>query len=474
MRNKNFYNIVVALFLSLLAVVGGYGMFEYKVRSDLREHYEANATPIFFRNEPLNLGVRLSPMEKYFGWDKTRKNSDVGPLKINTNIDTLFVDRDGKVVFYASASTNNVGLLSDKSYTIERSASTPEHRIVMLGDSMTGGTTANRHWVDLVEDILNDPEIHPQLGTDKIVKIYNVGIPGAGFPSFWRLYDQVGRKFDPDTVILNYIRSDFPRTNTSAAMGQLRDIDRMLAQAVEHVDKLKNEDVRFIVTVMPLYQDMHPDIYPYTLSKRLKELTDINEFYFMREQLPWQQWDKESLKSWYNLPWDGHMSVRGGTIYAREMARLIAEREFGVELVFPGVLAVEQERFDLYESVLGLYGAEELKVGGWTFKIKDMQALRNAITQEYIKGKELNWELYGIKKLLGEDILYTNIPPNAELERAFHELDLGTIPAQKGFLQMTCIKGDRKGYKLSSPSCYHGYIIYVGNADDDISELAVN
>lgn len=158
------------IIFNVLGLLSGYIAFEIKVRYELRNHYKNNATPIF-RNEPLSLSPKQNSMEDYFGWRKTKYVDKNGIFKINTSIDTAFVDTNSQIVFYASARTNNLGFLSDKTYTIKRNTDNPEYRIVIVGDSMTGGTTANKHWVDLVEDILNEPYVHSQIGIKEKNKV---------------------------------------------------------------------------------------------------------------------------------------------------------------------------------------------------------------------------------------------------------------------------------------------------------------
>lgn len=460
------------LLLTLLGLLSGYIAFEIKVRYELRNHYKNNATPIFFRNEPLSFSSKQNIMEDYFGWRKTKYVDKNGIFKINTSIDTAFVDTNSQIVFYASASTNNLGFLSDKTYTIKRNTDNPEYRIVIVGDSMTGGTTANKHWVDLVEDILNEPSVHSQIGIKEKIKLYNLGVPGAGFKQFWEFYDTKGRQFDPDAVIVNYIESDFPRSNRTAAIGQINDESLMIEEASKYINKFKNLEINFLVTLMPLYQDMYPNLANYHLTKELKKKSELSNLILMRDVLPWSEWSDEELKTWYNLPWDGHMSLRGGTIYAREMAKIIAKNFFNVNLKFESKLQVEIERFNLYLKNQELYGKNKIFIGGRYFKIQDMIALRNKITEEYIKGKELSWKPYGLMKLMGKDILYSSVPPETLLVPGFHKLDLESNPKQTGFLQLTCLKSEEDKISLSNPGCFHSYTIYVGNFDDPINKLS--
>ena len=71
-----------------------------------------------------------------------------GLFKMNTTLDFAAVAPDGNVNMHFSVRTNNFGLLSDKDYVVKRQPEKPEFRIVVLGDSFTGTTTATYQWVD--------------------------------------------------------------------------------------------------------------------------------------------------------------------------------------------------------------------------------------------------------------------------------------------------------------------------------------
>jgi len=101
-------------------------------------------------------------------------------------------------------------------------------------------------WVDLVEDLLAaDPAVRAGLG-GKAVRAYNFGVPGAGFPAFWSFYEKYGRAFDPDLIVVNYIESDFPRTNLSGALAHLSDRAEMVRLAASQVEKFLKRDRNFL------------------------------------------------------------------------------------------------------------------------------------------------------------------------------------------------------------------------------------
>jgi hypothetical protein len=234
------------------------------------------------------------------------------------------IDR-GRMAFQSIVHTNNVGLLSDKRYETSRPKDSKEFRIAFLGDSLTGTTTMDFQWVDLVEDKLNrDGKLAAALGVDAI-RTYNCGIPGSGFVAFWRFYDTACRHFDPDFVVVNYIETDFPRTDRSGHLAHTKDEEVMLDLATTSLDKIRAEGRPMILTLMPVYWDLYPELIDYHVTRALMERRPSLDVTIMHKRLDWQG-DAARVRRWYNLPYDGHMSEIGGAIYAEAMARLLMEK----------------------------------------------------------------------------------------------------------------------------------------------------
>jgi hypothetical protein len=151
-----------------------------------------------------------SPVDDFF--DRHTEEHPKGLFKVNTTFDIAVVHPTNGTLNF-SVRTNNVGLLSDKPYRFERDPKHPEYRIVVLGDSMTGPTTATYQWVDTVEDLLNSNRALRQKVGGKEFRVYNLGWVAAGFQTFWKAYEKSGQYFSPDMVVVNYIEADFPRTD---------------------------------------------------------------------------------------------------------------------------------------------------------------------------------------------------------------------------------------------------------------------
>ena len=304
------------------AALAGLTLYEIYIRYDQLERYDQRAKPVIIKNQEL---TRMS-IDSLLGYEAVKHPQ--GLFKPNESFRTTIAS-DNAVVFHAEPRTNNLGFLSDKSYTIERDPARPEYRIVIVGDSMTGTTTMDHQWVDWVEDLLNaSADVRSVLG-GRAVRVYNLGWPGAGFRTFWTSFDEVGRRFDPDLVIVNFIESDLPRTGGTEGGAHFLDDEqaRMVQHAASFARRFQGLDRDVVFTVMPTYWDLVPRS-DWPLSRRLAEIVPGAEFVFMHERLPLADGD-EAIYGWYNLPYDGHLSQYGGRLYAWAMARMIGERLAG-------------------------------------------------------------------------------------------------------------------------------------------------
>ena len=312
---------VIAAFwiaLVLLPALAGYLLFELRIRSQLWSLYAGNATPMMVINQSLHY---WPPVDDFFGRKKTEKS--IGDLKVNEKFSVAFL-MDGENVFNASADTNNLGFLSEKQYSIKRPVRTREFRIYLAGDSMTGTTTMGSQWVDLLEDLLNsNTELRKAMG-GVIFRTYNGGTPGADFKYFWDYFQRAGRLLDPDLIIVNYIESDFPRMGKSGHDAHTDDESLMIQHAAQYTQKFLGQPIPTIFTLMPLYQDMYPAKASYQLSQQLITKLPSMRHYTLRDLMPWDEATQAEVRTWYNLPYDGHMSQNGGKVYAQVMAKLVA------------------------------------------------------------------------------------------------------------------------------------------------------
>lgn len=320
-RSKEF---AVFILVNGLAVAAAYGIFEYKVRLELKEHYSGNATPMMVRNQTLT---------RAFGKDILTGEAQIHPdglIMPNEVFDTIFILRN-KVVFESHARSNNLGFLSEKTYSIEPDPENKEFRIALLGDSMTGQTTADTHWPDVLEDILNSQAELKEKSGNINFRIYNGALPGAGFKAFWRIYEESIKQFNPDLIIVNYIESDFPRTGKPGHMAHMSDEEAMVSNALVYVRKFLELDIPVFFTVMPLYADLYPELLEFLKTHTLKKMEPKSKVFMMHERMPWKGKSRK-VYQWYNLPHDGHMSEKGGVVYAWAMAGLIAEQVAGVAI----------------------------------------------------------------------------------------------------------------------------------------------
>lgn len=125
-----------------------------------------------------------------------------------TNRDGYFwwFGRNGEVRQESKFHLNNLGLISQRDFNVERTH--PTFRIVVLGDELTAATTANKSWPDHLEDILStDPDLR-KLGP---IEVVNFGWPDAGFDVFSRVWLGKARDLNPDLLIVNIAEHLFDR-----------------------------------------------------------------------------------------------------------------------------------------------------------------------------------------------------------------------------------------------------------------------
>lgn len=311
---------VVFVVTLALALLGLEVTLRWRAREEIVHH--AQRSPLWIQNQTLVAGAVDEIL------DRRPRMIANGLFKVDETIEMAAVGAGGVVLDFA-VRTNNMGLLSDRRYAVPRSARAPEYRIVVFGDSLTGTTTANYQWVDTVEDLLNaKAELRAQLGAT--FRVYNLGWPAAGFPTFWKAYEQAGRQFAPDMIVVNFVYDDFPRAEGGP---RLRDEGRMVEQAASVLRRFQGEGKRLVVAQMPIFSELFPVRATYPLTDRLAPMVPFAPIVQMRDELP-LAYGQGEVETWYNYPYDGHMSDRGGEIYARAMAGVIARRLTGRSVDF--------------------------------------------------------------------------------------------------------------------------------------------
>ena len=341
------------------------------------------STPLWIQNHTLIRGV----VDDFF--DRKTEEHPKGLFLINTTFDIAVAHPTNGTLNF-SVRTNNVGLLSDKTYQIARDPQYPEYRIVMLGDSMTGPTTSTYQWVDTVEDLLNTSSHLQKHVGGKQFRVYNLGWVGAGFKTFWQAYEKSGQYFSPDMVIVNFLELDFPRASDNV---HFQSENEMIESAKGYIGKLLVANPNLLVTLMPTYADIIPSFPAYKLTPKLVQAEPRIRIEIMRDRLPTHLGLPE-MENWFNVPHDAHYSDRGGEIYARTMAGLIAERITGTKMDF-------SETPSKYSSeVLGPNKPRLRKIVNSLSPLADAPAkvaeIKNYIHKEMIKGKVYSFYLYSL------------------------------------------------------------------------------
>lgn len=318
-------SVVVHLALIVGSICVAVLFFEIYIRFGNidKVEFQSFQSPLWIQDQTLT----YSPVDKNFG----RPNivNTEGPFKANGTFNFAAVAK-GQLVLDFSVRTNNFGFLSDHDYVKQRDPSKPEYRILVFGDSLAGTVTANYQWVDTIEELLNDEGRLKVLMGGKVFRIYNMGWPASGFPHFWDVYEQYARELDPNMIVVNFVYDDFPRSNKGP---RIVEESEMLDQAVEILSRFKNENLRLLITQMPIFDDLFPKMITYPLTHQMLDRMPKLDFVDMRSHLPIEM-GRKRVERWYNYPFDGHMSDYGGELYARAMAGLIAQRLTGESFDF--------------------------------------------------------------------------------------------------------------------------------------------
>lgn len=386
--------------------------------------------------------------DDFFG----RKTEEIpkGLFKINTTFN-IAVAHPTQGTLNFSVRSNNLGFLSDKAYAFERDPEHPEYRIVMLGDSMTGPTTATYQWVDTVEDLLNsNMALRGKVG-GKEFRVYNLGWVAAGFQTFWKAYEKSGQYFSPDMVVANFIEVDFPRTDGA----HIKDESEMVEHAKLHLEKIVAMQPNLVPALMPIYNDMLPTLVEFKQTAKLAQAMPGIKVEIMRDRLPTQLGQPE-IESWFNVPHDAHLSDRGGEVYARAMAGVIAERIVGAKVDFSRtpskysneVLAPGRPRTRAITTAISHIADDSEKV----VKIK------RYIREEMLAGKVYTLYLYSLNALLGYGSDGVTIPYAKKLYQGYAKVPTGSGQEDVAYLSVACLS---EQYSLRNPECFHHFHMFV-------------
>jgi lysophospholipase L1-like esterase len=103
-------------------------------------------------------------------------------------------------IFSFTYSNNSLGWRGSREYREDKQT---KYRVLFLGDSFTYGTGVNDNetFVYQVEKVL--------IADNLSVEVMNAGCPGKGTDYELKLFDTVGRKFQPDLTVLCFFCNDF-------------------------------------------------------------------------------------------------------------------------------------------------------------------------------------------------------------------------------------------------------------------------
>ena len=443
-------NVFVVFAVVLISAFMGGLAYEVYHRAELSQKLET-------RTKTANLWLQnqnLVPQRFDHQMGRSTKMHDKGLFKVNETFDISVVDQNG-VSKNFSVRSNNVGLLSDVDYTFERDPNSLEFRIVVLGDSMTGPTTSTYQWVDTVEEILNQSKTFRSSVGGRVIKVYNLGWIGAGFGSFYQAYESAGQYFDPDLVVINFIEIDYERGGATILVDQKSKIEH----AQLNLNKIIDLGAEPLITLMPTFDEMVPTQTDYKLTEALVEADPRFKTVIMRDRLLSDQPSDREISTWFNLPYDAHYSDRGGEIYARHLAEVIAETVSGKKFDFSNVktryshLVSELDGLDLRSVQISVQDIS-------TYPEKIAKIMDSIIKIEH-EAKIYRRGSYALNKLFFRDVDGINVPFSRRLYSGFTEIPYGDEADEIGYLNVSCTND---WISLENPNCYHHYHLFFPKA----------
>ncbi len=453
MRRAREKGIVVSAVVAVAAVAVALALFEayHRFRLEDRLHRHFAQASFWVWSETL---VPAEPVDSAFG--RRPRVHPRGLFKVDTTLDLSIVpttDRGAESLHF-SVRTNNVGLLSDRDYAFERDPARPEFRIVLLGESFTATSTATYQWVDTLEELLDASEEMRAAVGGRAIRTYNLGVAGGGFPTFARVFRRSGRAFDPDLVVVNVLEIDFPRTDLGP---RLTDEDAMIRAARDALGAIAAAapGTPMLVTVMPLHDELVAPARPLPRSRRLAADEPGLDLVDMRGRLPRPEDAAEAL-GWFNLPLDGHYSDRGGEIYARAMAALIAERVAGRAVDFtrapsrfgPAVLGPGTPRNRPVDGAAARFAARPGALTG----------IHAAILEATVSARRTRLRPYVLEVLTGTGIDGVTVPVHRPVEGGFVPMPVGDAGREVALLNVACT---RPPVALANADCYTFLHLYV-------------
>lgn len=444
LRKISLYSVIL-----LISIVAAFSIFEIYFRFDLEKRLIARSetSALWFQNQRLDHWY----VDELFG--RVHITHPYGLFKVNETIE-IGISYPKVGIQNFSVRTNNVGLLSDKEYTIERDPEVPEYRIAILGESFTGQTTATYQWVDTVEDLLNQSSELRHAVNGKRVKVYNFGWIGGGFKTFWKEFNTSARYYTPDLVLINYLELDFPRAGKAPVFSTE---EAMLENALLNIGKIRELNKNLILTVMPTYGESMSDETSYDITDKLAASDPTLEIEIMRKHLPTHLGAKE-ITSWYNMPYDAHYSDKGGEKYARAISGVITKKISGIDVDFTNYKSKYSDEmlseFSLPTRVV------DTPLSRMTNNKEYMDNIREYILQETLKGKLYNnYRSYALNAIINPRDDGITPPYYKHLVIKVQKIPFGPNK-EKDFvvLPLTC---SSEPVTLRNPDCYYHFHLFA-------------
>jgi hypothetical protein len=274
--------------------------------------------------------------------------------------------------FPVKYTSNNFGHITDREYTFRKNKG--EYRIVVVGDSFCAGVTNTVRWPDLLHEIINkNPN---SINNSQYVTVINICKDGIGTMQFGDIVKHDGMRFDPDLIIVNFISDDLRRNYYSrgeiSSVGNTKnaiDVNKIVQNIVYDLPwfSLQSEILSVILqNPSPIKQSlqrlnkeryMSDDYLAYKLTmKSFREIESFgrsviyllapeyaemksatpcdsdklmaqimggiypNKIYCMNKYL---NFDRTKLDSYYNVPYDTHLSDKGLHEYAKVVSEIL-------------------------------------------------------------------------------------------------------------------------------------------------------
>lgn len=125
------------------------------------------------------------------------RSSEIGLFKENKDVYFWWFNADGTILHENRTHLNNIGLISTAD-CVQEEKRPHQFRIAVLGDEMTGSTTSNISWPDVLEGQLNQKD-----NKAREFQVYNFGHLDTGIHEWKEIWEKRARKFDIDLLIVN-------------------------------------------------------------------------------------------------------------------------------------------------------------------------------------------------------------------------------------------------------------------------------